>query len=272
MSEHAPEMPAGYRQIQPDDLTASLRPYQRLAWLWVYFDDRKGRRWTTTGTGVFIDDDVILTCAHVFALNATIDQVVYVSALPACNSLMTSPDEPPGGLYADTVFACEGAFPPHRRLDEFDPAWDLALVCLSGPAALRSAPPFTPYPYRELASDPQFKGPGSQLRTIGYGGPDGVMIETNLPLLGAVADRHWLQVDRKMTPGQSGAPIFYEDEDQFGRTEFRLVGVVSCDDRKAPQQSIGAMITDTTEAWVNRALIAWRDRKRARSTSVRTLG
>lgn len=251
--EPVPQPPPNFRLIPANDLNPGLRPYRRLAWVWVYYG--KGpREECIKGTGVFLSNDVILTCAHIFGLGASPDQVVYALAAPAHNTLHASNNKPNGALAADAVFACSQAFPHNRRPDEFDPEWDLALVHLTYPAGNFASPPFSPFAYEHLGYDPAFQGSNSTLTTVGYGGPEGLMIEAKLPILDAVYERSWLEVDRKVLPGQSGAPIFYEDLDSFQRTEFRLVGVISCDDRKNSNHTIGTMITDKTEAWINRAL------------------
>jgi Trypsin-like peptidase domain len=262
MAQPNQQIPLNYRHVQPGDMTAAWNPYQRQAWLWVHFHDpERDETWTVTGSGVFLDSDVILTCAHIFALDASIEQVHHVSAQAAHNAVPTSPGEPSGGLLAEAVFACPAAFTPKREEDVFDPAWDLALVGLAAPSPPRNTPPFSLFADPHLGNDPAFQGQGSQLKTVGYGGPDGLMIEASVPLLEVQLTRHWLEADRQMAPGQSGAPIFCQGQDEHGRAEFRVVGVVSCDDKNAPQQSIAAMITDETMAWLETALRAWQRRK-----------
>jgi Trypsin-like peptidase domain len=205
---------------------------------------------------VFLSNNVILTCAHIFGLVDDPSQVVYVLVAPAHNTLHESDNKPNGAVAADAVFACSGAFPRNRRLDEFNPERDLALVHLTYPVGDFNSPPFSPFAYEHLVHDDDFRGADSKLRTVGYGGPEGMMVEAKLPILEAFYERSWLEVDRKVSPGQSGAPIFYEDVDSFKRTEYRLVGVISCDDRRNSNHTIGTMITDKTEAWIKRALSA----------------
>ena len=75
-----------------------------------------------------------------------------------------------------------------------------------------------------------------------------------------------------MTPGHSGAPIFYQDADQFGRTEYRLVGVCSCDNRDNPQQTYGTWFTPSTVGWVNRAVQRWSRTQDPQRTTVELRG
>ena len=100
--------------------------------------------------------------------------------------------------------------------------------------------------------------------TAGYGGPAGVIIEGRMPVVEAFDDPyHWLGTGLPPCPGQSGAPIFYLDRGPAPARapEYRLVGVVSADDRTAPDRTIGAMITYTTETWIRSVMEIHRQAK-----------
>jgi hypothetical protein len=246
-------LPDGYRLLRERDIVGGDGPYPQLVWLWVYY---KGG-WSTTGSGVLIADDVILTCAHIFAFEgATYDQVIAVSAFPGHNQRLQSRQEPPGRHYVETVYICGRAFPNERNQRDVDSAWDLAVVCLSNPVPPRQAPPFVVSVEDELDRDPAFQGSRSQLMTAGYGGPGGVIVQAYMPIAEAHDSRHWMGVELTPSPGQSGAPMFHAG---FGpapdhQPEFRLVGVVSAEDRTNRGRTIGAMITDRTATWINSAL------------------
>jgi hypothetical protein len=251
-------LPGKYRQVGQDQMARAGCPYPRLVWLWVYYRDGS-REWSTTGSGVLIDDDVILTCAHIFAFGGgTLNQVVYVSAHPGYNQPLQSDREPDGGQYVDTVFVCGEAFPNERRQDKVDSAWDLAVACLSRTVPAGGTPAFVVSPEPYLEHDPAFKGPDSQLMTAGYGGPDGVMVEARMPIVDGFAELHWIGVDLKAAPGQSGAPVFYPGNGPARQLEYRLVGVVSAEDRERPDRTLAAMVTDETAKWIESAQETWR--------------
>jgi hypothetical protein len=243
-------LPDGYFRVDPSHMTVSVNPYPQLVWLWVWYEGD----WSVTGSGVLIADDVVLTCAHIFAFGgAAYQQVMRVRAFPGFNRQLDSGREPDGGRYVETVYICGSAFPDERRQQEVDTAWDLAVVCLGARVPVRTTPPFVMSAEPFLGYDPAFKGKLSDLMTAGYGGPAGVIIEARMPVVEAFEELHWLGTDLAPCPGQSGAPIFYLNRSLSGAPEYRLVGVVSADDRNAPDRTIAAMITDTTEAWIRSA-------------------
>lgn len=249
-------LPDGYRLLRESDLARGDGPYPQLVWLWVYYEGG----WSTTGSGVLIADDVILTCAHIFAFEgATYDRVIAVSAFPGYNQPLRSSQEPPGRLYVETVYICGKAFPDERNQRDVDSSWDLAVVCLSNRVPPRKAPPFVVSVEDELASDPAFKDSRdspSQLMTAGYGGPGGLIVQASMPIAEAYDSRHWMGVELTPSPGQSGAPMFHAGvgPGPDHRPEFRLVGVVSAEDRTKRGVTIGAMITNRTATWINSAL------------------
>jgi hypothetical protein len=244
-------LPKGYQLLRERDIVGDDGPYPQLVWLWVYY--RGG--WSTTGSGVLIADDVILTCAHIFAFDgATYDQVIAVSAFPGYNQRLQSDQEPPGRLYVETVYICGRAFPDERNQRNVDSSWDLAVVCLSNPVPPRKAPPFVVSVEDALDLDPAYKGSDSQLMTAGYGGPGGMIVQARMPIAEAYESRHWMGVELTPSPGQSGAPMFHTGFGPNYQPEFRLVGVVSAEDRTKRGRTIGAMITNRTATWINSAL------------------
>jgi hypothetical protein len=256
-------LPDGYRPVRERELAGDDGPWPQLVWLWVYYQGN----WSVTGSGVLIADDVILTCAHIFAFNgAPYTGVIAVSAFPGYNQPHHSDKEPPGGLRAETVYICGKAFAPGRTHQGADPAWDLAVVCLTNPVPPRKAPPFVVVVEDEIGRYPEFQGPGSKLMTAGYGGPPGKIVFAYMPIAEAYGELHWMGVTLPPSPGQSGAPMFHTsfapgDNNQL---EFRLVGVVSAEDRTDQSLTIGALITEETEAWINIALETHRKVMRSR--------
>jgi hypothetical protein len=249
-------LPDGYRLLRERDLVGGDGPYPQLVWLWVHYQGG----WSTTGSGVLIADDVILTCAHIFAFGgATYDRVIAVSAFPGYNQRLRSDQEPPGRHYVETVYICGRAFPDVRNQENVDSAWDLAVVCLSNPVPPRQAPPFVVSVEDHLAIDPAFqdlKDHRSELMTAGYGGPGGLIVQAYMPIAEAYESLHWMGVELTPSPGQSGAPMFHTGfgPDPDNQPEFRLVGVVSAEDRTKPGRTIGAMMTERTATWINSAL------------------
>jgi hypothetical protein len=151
-----------------------------------------------------------------------------------------------------------------RRQDDVNSAWDLAVVCLGSTLPARGTPAFVVSAESHLDQDPAFQGPRSQLMTAGYGGPGGVIVEATMPIVEAFEGLHWMGVDLTPSLGQSGAPMFHLGKSPSGGPEYRLLGVVSAEDRKARNRTIGALITDRTAAWIESAQETHRKVKRLR--------
>jgi Trypsin-like peptidase domain len=240
-------------------------PYHRLAWIWVYNADLRlpDQKWLTTGTGTFIAEDVVVTCAHIFAKGGAPANVEHVVVAPGHNMQHDSRDgnRPVGGLNARKVVICAKALPLGRRQDEFEMPWDFALVFLARPpeSPLQGRPfvlhqEFTLHDGHVGYDRTRFEGDTSELRIAGYGGaPEGVLTWARARVQSpddAAVERHWLRVRGQMRPGHSGGPIFYSESN-----EHRLVAVCSADDRNDPRYTFGAMITDETLSWFERALV-----------------
>jgi hypothetical protein len=126
---------------------------------------------------------------------------------------------------------------------------------LWGYAAGQPGGPATPqWPGATLEVKRAPRSPSSM--TAGYGGPGGLIVQAYMPIAEAYESRHWMGVKPTPSPGQSGAPMFHTGfgPDPDNQPEFRLVGVVSAEDRKKPGRTIGAMITNRTATWINSAL------------------
>ncbi|GAA2879222.1 hypothetical protein GCM10010517_41490 [Streptosporangium fragile] len=262
--------PPAYQPVAPAEVTAPFSPYPRIAWIWVHFrDPRDGQEWSTSGTGVFLDNDAVLTCAHIFS-EGGLNRIAYVEVFPAHNTARPADSGPPdGGVRAEWVQVCEAQLATRDKRDDF--SWDFALVCLATPLVFRNVPSFVLEADEYLNQDPAYQGDGSVLRTAGYGGTPGLLTQVNAPVDYADYGAHWFSITRASQPGHSGSPVFHASTDAFKRAEYRLVGVLSCQDASDHGKTLIAMINDRTKNWIERAMSEWSTEKRRRLVRVTAL-